>query len=303
MATAIITSDIHLREDQPVCRADDFWTAQEEKIRWLCGLAKKYDCPILDAGDLFNHWKPSPRLLQWALRELPPNIFTIPGNHDLPAHSLTRYGESGLGVLEEANKVLVLKSPNPFQVTGNPSFDLHPFPWGMEPAPCPPRRRTAQRMNRRVALIHTMTYHGESPWPGCVDPNAEELMEQMAGYDLIIVGHNHKPFVLECEGRVLLSPGCLTRQSADQAAHKPRVWLWFAEDNRVEPLYAPAREGVVVRDHIDSVEERDARIDAFVQRLSGDWEVGLSFERNLEGFFSTNRVRKGVKDIVWEAVG
>ena len=60
-ADAIITADIHLRETSPQCRTDDYWKAQEDKIEFLKELQHKHhDCPILDGGDLFDQWKPSP---------------------------------------------------------------------------------------------------------------------------------------------------------------------------------------------------------------------------------------------------
>ena len=82
--TAILTGDIHLRDDQPVCRTDEYFAAQHRKIKWLRELQEKHDCPVFDAGDLFSRSKPSHFLLQWAIQELPERFHTIPGNHDLP---------------------------------------------------------------------------------------------------------------------------------------------------------------------------------------------------------------------------
>ena len=51
---AILTGDWHLREDTPICRTDDFQTAQWEKVRIISDLQKKYNCPVIHSGDLFH---------------------------------------------------------------------------------------------------------------------------------------------------------------------------------------------------------------------------------------------------------
>jgi DNA repair exonuclease SbcCD nuclease subunit len=288
---AIITADIHLREDQPICRTDNYWEEQERKLLWLSQLQEAWECPILDAGDIFQHWKPSPYLLQWALRHLPNGIITVPGNHDLPSHSLDLYDKSGLSVLEEAGKVKVLKAGEVLEGEG---MIVRGFPWGIEPQDC---------TDASVALCHYMTYIGRSPFPGCTDPGADKFLKSMSGYDLVITGHNHKTFTVEKDGRMLVNPGSLTRHKADQVDHKPCVFLWYADKNRVEQKFIPITEGVVSREHLDVVEHKDVRIDAFVNKLnSGPGDIGLSFEENIETFLSTNRIRKGTKDMIWSFV-
>lgn len=289
----ILTADIHLREDQPVCRTDNYFEAQTRKLEWLRELQKKHDCPILDGGDVFNYWKATPFLLQYALDMLPEHMVTTPGNHDLPAHSLSMYEKSGLRVLDAANKVVVLKDG----VHAIDRVKIVPFPWGVEQTPAVRKDNTPM-----VAVVHTMAYVGRRPYPGCTDPGAAALLKQMEGFDLVVTGHNHKPFVVEQDGRLIVNPGSLMRSCADQADHKPRVYLWYSETNTVEAVYVPIEEGVVSRLHIEHSESRDERIGAFVDRLSGDFEIGMSFEKNIEEFFSKNRVRSGVKDIVWGAI-
>ena len=291
---AILTGDIHVRDDQPVCRTDDFFEAQAKKIAWLRHLQQEHDCPILDSGDLFAKAKPSHFLIQWAILNLPAEMFTIPGNHDLPSHNLDLLDKSGLGVLRAAAAVQVLLRP--FNV--HSSLDVYPFPWGAEPSPL---RRPSKSAQPRIALCHVMTYQGAEPWPGCKDSNSFELLKKMVGYDLVLTGHNHRPFVEEYDGRLLVNPGSLMRSNADQIDFKPRVYLWYGGTD-IEAVYVPIEKDVITRDHIDVVNDRDKRIDAFVSRLSTDFEISLSFEKNLEEFFSANRVRQGVKDIVWSAV-
>lgn len=292
--TAIITADNHILEKNPVCRMDDLRETQWKKQRWLRGLQQKYNCPILDGGDLFHHWKPSPELLARAINEVPRRII-VPGNHDLPAHNLDLYNKSGMRVLETAgiNRTMFKED-----MIGTSDFIIFSFPWGVELKP----DTTEPFEGRKVALCHVFTYPGRKPWPGCKAPRAKGIMRKLKGFDLIITGDNHQPFTIEHDGQLLVNPGSLCRLTAGQAEHKPRVYLWYAENNTVEPVYVPIEKDIITRTHIESKEERDERMEAFVSRLDDDFEVGLSFDENLTEFMSTNDISKPVKRIINEAV-
>ncbi len=293
--TAIITGDIHLREDRPVCRTDDYFEAQTRKIKWLCDLQEEHNVPILDAGDLFAKSKPSHFMTQWAIRNLPDEFHTIPGNHDLPSHNLSLLNKSALGVLDAAGAVVILEQPLHMS---KDSVLVFPFPWGSVLHPHPDEVRTSV-----VALCHVMTFTGETPWPGCVDLPARQLLRHMKEYDLVITGHNHKAFVVKSRGRLLVNPGSLMRSSASQIDFKPRVYLWYMEDNHVEPVYVPIEEDVVTTKHLDMSKEKDKRINAFVEKLNEDIDISSSFVKNMEEYLKKNKTSKIIREIVWSALG
>lgn len=282
-ANAILMSDVHLREDQPVCRTDDFQAAMWRKIDFISVLQWKHKCPVLCGGDLFNHWKPSPELLTKAYQHLPDQFYSIYGQHDLPQHSLELQHKSGLYNLIQNEKVKLLRECS----------------WGQIPNP----KVNKMRFDGRDILVwHIYNYAGKT-WPGNTSPKAGKLLRQYPQYDLILTGDNHKPFVEEHEGRLLVNPGSLMRSTADQADFKPRVYLWYAEDNTVEAVYLPIEEGVINRDHIEIKEQRANRVNAFIEHLNDTWEAGLTFEENLELFEKSNDTNKKVMEIVFKAVG
>ena len=90
--------------------------------------------------------------------------------------------------------------------------------------------------------------------------------------------------------------------SANQIDHKPSVYLWYAEDNSIERVYLPIADDVISREHIDVANERNERIESFVNRLKETEELGLSFESNMKEFFKTNKTRRKVMEKVWEAM-
>jgi DNA repair exonuclease SbcCD nuclease subunit len=277
----ILCGDFHLRESIPVCRTDDFWTAQWNKVQEIKQLQFQFGCPVWHSGDLFDHWKPSPLLLSGAMQNLPSQFYTIYGNHDLPQHSLDLVDKCGIRTLEIAG---VLKT----------FAGVH---WGASPDIPPSDIRGIP-----LLLWHVMTYMGKPPWPGCTDLTAQQILDKYPQYALICTGHNHKSFVAEKDGRLLVNPGSLTRQTADQEDHEPKVYLWYSDTNTIVPHILKHKKNVISREHIASKEERDTRIDAFVEMLSEEWEHGVSFEENLRRFEQANNIRQSVMDIVWRAM-
>lgn len=292
---AILTSDWHLREDTPTCRTDDFPEAQWNKVRQVRELQEKYDCPVLHAGDLFHHWKPSPALLTQCIRELPDQFYTVYGNHDLPQHSMDLAYKSGITTLAESGKIKVLDKGH----------------WDQEPDVdnCFIFYRQEDKIqktgfNKRKAHIwHKMVWTKKPPYPGAEkELEGHVLLKKYPQFDLILTGDNHQQFVCEYKGRLLVNPGCLSRQTAAFADFRPAVWLYNAEKNKVKPHYLDIAQDVVSRVHIEKKAERDERISAFVERLDTDWEAGLDFEENLKRFGEENEIPKPVMEICYKAM-
>ena len=237
-ADVILMSDLHLRMDTPICRTEEeFMPAQWRKLQYIKDLQAKHDCVVLCAGDLFHHWKPSPWLLSKTMEHLPARFHTIYGQHDLTQHSLPDQDKSGVHALKTAGALTVLPG-------------VH---WGQEPAQeylssCDNSTLLFAKpysKQRKILVWHKMNYQGSPPWPGCTDPKAGKLLRKYPEYDLILTGDNHKPFTEEYENRILVNPGSLMRQSADQADFRPRIYLYYAKTNTVEAVYIPIQSGSV----------------------------------------------------------
>ncbi len=285
--TAILTGDWHLREDQPVCRTDNFWEAQWRKVDFISDLQRAFDCPVLHSGDLFHTAKPSLYLVNVAMGHLPSRFFTVYGNHDLPQHNLELAEKCGIRLLEKAGCLTVLPGIHWGQVPFSWPYSLVQFP---------------RLIEKQFIVWHVMTFADEEPWPGCPDPNALRILKKYPEFDLILTGHNHQTFTVGLKNRILVNPGSITRQEADQANHEPCVFLWDASDNTVEKVLIPFSEGIITREHIDRIKRRDDRLDAFVSRLNNEWEASVSFEENLDRLIKANNIRQSVVQIINNAV-
>jgi DNA repair exonuclease SbcCD nuclease subunit len=277
---AILTTDWHLREDTPKCRVDDFWKGQWEKVQQVSDLQKKYSCPVFHAGDLYHHWKPSPYLLATTISNIPAQFHTIYGQHDLPQHSMELSYKSGIGALEVAGVVTVIKGS-----------------WGDSS----PGLFTIK--DRAVGFWHKFVWDGKKiPWPGCDELTAGQILTKFPKFDLLVTGDHHKPFTAEYKGRILVNAGCLSRQEASYINHRPRVYLYNAESNSVRIHYLNVNENAVSREHLEALQERNLRIESFVSRLSEEWEVASSFEENVERALSSQKMKKQVKELIYKSL-
>ena len=281
---AILTADWHLRETVPICRTDNFVDTQWIKVDFVNKLQQKYMCPILHAGDLFENWKPSPYLLSMVLERLPDNFHTIYGNHDLPRKNLAEKERSGVFTLYSAGFLNILNVVHWDEV--------------------PNKIASIKIKDRYVLLWHTMVYKGKEPYPNApnpVRPFLKKLIDEYA-FDLVVTGHNHDTFTEEYDGALLVNPGSILRAEANELDYKPSVYLWYADDNRVERVYIPIEKDVVSREHIEIVKRNEANLEAYIERLNMDWSPEILFEKNMETFLSVNDIRTAVKNNIWEAL-
>lgn len=281
----IITGDWHLRLDQPVCRLDNYAETQWKKVDFISELQRKYNCPVIHSGDLFDNWKPSPELLALTVQHLPAQFWTVYGNHDLPQHAYDLRHKSGIHLLEVAKKINVFTNGH----------------WGTE-LKLLSEDDARYFPSKEIGVFHIGVYNKELPYPGCADPSAVQLLKKYSTAKLIVTGDNHKPFVVLHEGRLLVNPGSIMRMDADQINHTPRVYLWNASWNIVTPVYLPISTEVISAAHIEVKTQRDERISAFIEQLNGDFQLSMSFDENLKRFEQKNEIRSSVMSLVYKAI-
>lgn len=291
---AILCADLHIREDQPSCRSDDFWETQKEKLIQLSDIQNHYDTapPILCAGDLFHKWKAPPRLLSTILEYLPDDMIVVPGNHDLPAHNLSKLEWSALMTLEKAGKIVLLTESF---YKNDYGFKVFPFPYGAD------LKHAPKSPYAKVALVHHFTYKGRKPFPGATN-GVGSFMKKLKGYDLILCGDNHQPFTHRDNDTIFVNPGSMSRQTSDQIKHKPRVYLWYSERKEVIPIYLNIDRSVVAQSQYKIAQEYNKRIEVFVSKLNKNVEISLDFVQNLKRHTEAHKISQPVYFKIMEAV-
>jgi len=285
--TAILCADLHLREDTPTCRNDDYFAAMTRKVDMIAAMQREYDCPVICAGDVFHTWRCSLELVLWAYEHLPNKMICVAGQHELPYHKLDNARQSPLGLLDAVGKIVFLRSEQ-IEYEG---LRIKGASWGIEHGP--------HEKDCDIFVTHKLVYCGDVPFPGApVEGNARVFMKGCGFAKLVVTGDNHKPFTYDTDNRSLLvNCGSMMRSEVRQHDYKPAVWLWHKEENGVESIPLPISKGVVDQvGHLDK-QDRDERITDFVKKL-GDIEVTLDYRQNVERFLSSEDVSEGVATIV-----
>jgi DNA repair exonuclease SbcCD nuclease subunit len=290
--------------------------AQRKKIDFILELSRKYKtdthfCPILIAGDLGHRPQWGDDLLHWAFDVLGKNydnrgtLIVIPGQHDLINHRLDKWNEKGFGLLHKKQTIEAVIPNRKCGFTLTKNTRLIPFPYSKKIESVDVKEKYC------IALCHMMVIKSQKDklWEAQDEFSAKWYLKKFPCYDLIVTGDNHQSFAVEYEGRILCNPGSLMRMNANQIDHRPSIYLWYAEDNSIERVYLPIEKDVISREHIEVVEQRNERIDAFVNRLievhpemGHIGEDSLSFEGNMKEFLKTNRQRKRITEKIWEAI-
>jgi len=298
-ADAILAADLHLRPDTPQCRTDDFLAVQDNKLGFILDLCKKNDCPLLVAGD-FGHKSLSNGWPTWFLRHTinklsDVQIFTIFGQHDLPNNRLALWKQSGIGVLEAAKVLTVLEFP---KVITN-KIILFPFSFGQ-------KMYDAEKYKDDdicVAMVHQMIIKDVELWPGQQAQTGSQLLKRFPGYTLILSGDNHQSFTVKYKNQLLVNSGSMMRTTCAQTEHKPRVYLWYAKENKVIPVFLPIEQNVISRMHIEIAEERNKRMmEAYTKYAREDVEIELSYTDNMRRYLETHRTQGRVKFKIQEAL-
>lgn len=293
----IFGADFHLRDDIPVCRErDEYLAAQERKLKFIHDLCVEYDAILLIAGDVFDHWRPSPWLISLALRYIPPGTIVVPGQHDMVARNMQEMGKTGLWTLAEAGVAIIL-SGGLRRVLGDPTASygaVYGYSYGEE-AKNPPNGDRGLM----ILVWHKLACERDQPWPEAGAETISTMRRDLDGYGIVLTGDNHQQFY----GKRFVNPGSMMRMASDQADFEPAVFGW-SEDGTVTRIPLPIEKGVVkeTKSNAKAKESRDQRMEAYIKKASTQFEDRLSFDKNLERHFKSNKERDGVEKITWKAV-
>jgi DNA repair exonuclease SbcCD nuclease subunit len=183
---AILVSDIHLSHLPPAYRKlePDWYEAMRRHLRRLAGFAERLEVPVLCAGDVFHKWNSPPKLINFAIDEMPILFNSIPGQHDLPHHRLDAIHESAYQTLRKTREGHSSKR-----------MKVHHFPWG-----CSPYEEETELCPRRfnIALLHRFV-NGPQPsvFSTRVESTTKYIQQEFEGFDLVVCGDHHSHFVVE----------------------------------------------------------------------------------------------------------
>ena len=222
---AITISDLHLTLSPPSCRLEKDWlnvmVGYFDQVNHLHDRVSigSVPVPIICAGDVFDRPNPPVELVNWAIRTLP-KMFSIPGQHDLNNHRYADIKKSAYWTLVECGTLIDL-APDKAVSVGN--VRMHGFPWGCDITPCSDNHGLALEL----AIIHKYIWTKGKSYPNAPkEARATCLQDALQGYDIAIVGDNHKPFDLpHSDLTSVVNCGSFLRRKRDEIDHSPSVVL------------------------------------------------------------------------------
>lgn len=285
----MLTADWHLRDDQPPCRINDFMETQQLLLQAIAMTIGKFGVSqVYHSGDLFHKSKPSPRLLSWTIRALSdfgfPHLTVCPGNHDLPYHSWDQVDRSGLSVLEAAD-VISIAGRNEYPIRSSNDCKIY--------------------------MVHEFVYKGKEPWKNCGAYSIQKFIKKMdplignmSEGDIVLIGDNHQSFQHKYKGIRFVNPGCISIQRESERNIHPSVYVYCTESRELVRHLLPSGQDDMVKSttKTDPGQYIDDRLNMFVESLTEDYEIGLSFEDNIKKFVKDNKIEDKVYKQIRKAI-
>lgn len=306
---AVACSDLHLSLRQPACRNEDDWLGvQKYYLDQLNTLARRFNIPVLCAGDIFDRWNPPPELIHFAMSNLPDGMIAIPGQHDLPYHSLDLMHKSGYGVLALSEKIKDISGRQYYhRMPGSKDLQITGVAWGQS---VPSLAETGNCIGcLQILLIHQFCWIPEKGYPGApAKSNLISIARNLSNYSTAIFGDNHKGFTavvdrewgdmkLNCH---VMNCGTFIRRKSDEKQYKPSIGLIFS-DGTIK------KHELITKDqfhpNIGPVEERAEKDFAdFMGKLEKLGEQGLDFRQSVTHHVRTGKIPRVVIDIILSAL-
>jgi hypothetical protein len=297
---SIHTSDFHLWDVPPSYRESepDWWKAMLRPIEQIKDLQRKYHgVPIVFGGDLFDRWKPSPELLNFALKHLPV-MYGIAGNHDLPNHRLADIERSGYWTMVEAGRIVDLRwgAPHPLN-----NVVLHGFPFGTEVKPA-----TSHPIDGfNVAVIHAYIWKKNHGYTGAPeDKRVGEWERRLGGYSHAFFGDNHNGFDFQGRDTWVVNTGCIMRRRRDESTYSPSVWLLWS-DGEVSRKKLDTSEDVYVSGGDQGEDKNVPAMDTgnLIKSLKGLQQKNrIDFQATVTELMTTLNVSEEVRTRVMESM-
>jgi DNA repair exonuclease SbcCD nuclease subunit len=197
------------------------------KLRQIIKLCNKYEAILILAGDIFDSPTVGHKVVNVIIQllgKLKTKCIIVPGQHDQVNH-LKDLEASPLFTLHLSKKIEILHNRNPYNI----GYDVYGSGFGTNPV--------GIERGKNILVIHKSITPEKPPFflPDAI--SAKEAFKKYDGYQYIISGDYHVPFIKKVGKRLLINCGSMMRENVDQIEHKPRVYLLDLEKNRAKPIF------------------------------------------------------------------
>ena len=298
----ILTADLHLRTTRPRCRLDDDWLfTQQNVLAQISKQANDKKVPVVVVGDIFNsNIDVSNELMTivqtWACA-CSCGVFMLAGNHDLPYHNVKNLRKSSIGVLlgsrgvGEINDLYFHLDDSIVEQSAN-----H---FGVE-----------QAIDAEIIFEHILCLPEKIKLPDEAEVTyPKDLFEKYKKARYIFTGDYHRFFIASNKGetRYVINPGCVIRQAADLIDYKPHILYINLDEEDISKVVTPIPiddfGNLVTDEYLQREEERNDRIESFIERVKSSETVSFDFLENVNARIRDKKIDKKTKEVVLELIG
>jgi len=295
---ALLCSDLHFSQNAPVARsAEPSWfDAQERAWNQIRDRAKQDDLPIIIAGDIFDHWKSSPELINFVLRLFSGlRIYAVPGQHDLPNHRYDEMNRSAYGTLVQAGAIDEIEPREPHSMDG---MTLHGFPWGCEIKPA--KVRNGNRLN--VAVVHKYCWKGEH-YPGVSeDCHVGAFRKDLKGYSAAVFGDNHKGFLAQSGDCSVLNSGTMMCRKSDERNYQPTYGILHADSLVDRVPFDTSKDEWLDQEETEALVDKALDMSNLVSELESLGGDALDFKEMLLRYMESSGTALPTKTLIMKAL-
>jgi hypothetical protein len=297
---AILCSDIHLSHKPPVARSAEpnWYYAMVRPLLEIDRLREVYGgVPVVCAGDIFDHWKSPPELINFAIQWLPASMYAIPGQHDLAYHSLEDIKKSAYWTLVQSGTIENLSEGIPIAAGDDGYLHLWGVPWNCK---IPDTDGMMEEGEIHLAVIHAYNWMKGKSYPGApVEGRCIQWQKKLKAFTASVFGDNHKGFMF---GKHMMNCGTLMRRKIDERSYHPQVGL-LTKWGRIIPWELDTSEDMFIDvDNLAKMAEKGLEMSDFLSELSSLGDKALNFFDALKRFCKDNGVDKRTERIILEAM-
>lgn len=287
----IVTADWHLKATMPRCRKDENWIDTQRKIlSQVVSISKNKKAPVFVVGDIFDSNSDTSFECISMVQELADELGTLhilAGNHDLPYHSSENIRKSAIGILLNSNKVHLIKDFFEDLDVSASNFDEE------------------DDHDAQIVFKHTLTLPEKNPLFESETP--ETLKRKFPNAKWIFTGDYHKDFCVsvgknEEDKCYVINPGCLIREKSDFKDYQCGVYYVDTEEEIIEFIPIIDDEELVDDSYITVQNEREERIDNFVNKIKDTKTISLDFIENVNRQLLENKFSNEFVDTVSELI-
>lgn len=289
---AVLLSDLHLSLKVPRCRASesDWMEVQRRQLKEVRDYAAEYGVPVLCSGDVFHEWNAPAELIRFALDELPDQMYSIPGNHDLPYHDLKQVDRSAYGVLRTVGKIIDLPPGKSFSV--NDELEVVGFPWGVPVTKAPyTGRKTC------LAIAHVYVWmEGSGHAQADIKSHCSSFLDKFKTYDAVHLGDNH----ISWKWKNIINPGSFLRRTVNDG---PPVFGVLMNDGSIRSVTMGSSAADIVDELKTEIKMEGEDFGDYLNFLRENSDTQFDFREEVQRYVDKEDVDGYTAQMIFDAMG